>query len=70
MPSEPTPTDAGGNDDSAARLERALERIALATAQSMAARANGEAEAPEITEVKARLDNLIARLRAGLAERN
>ena len=29
-----------------------------------------EAEAPEITEVKARLDNLIARLRAGLAERD
>lgn len=70
MPSDPTPTDAGGDDDPAARLERALERIALATAQSMAARANGAAEAPEVTELKARLDGLIARLRAGLAERD
>jgi len=69
MPSEPNPTDAGGDDYPAARLERALERIALATAQSMAARANGEAEAPDVTELKARLDSLIARLRAGLAER-
>ena len=37
--------------DAADRLERALERIALATAQSMAARVNGEQEAQEIIEV-------------------
>jgi len=56
--------------EAADRLERALERIALATAQSMAARVNGAQEAQEITEVKARLDSLIARLRAGLADRS
>jgi len=70
MPSEPTPTDAAVDDDAAARLERALERIALAAAQSMAARSAGEQPAPEIKEVMARLDTLIARLRAGLSDRS
>ena len=63
------PSDHDSDADAARRLEQALERIALAAAQSIQARVNGEPEAPEITEVKARLDSLIARLRSGLTDR-
>ena len=55
--------------DAAERLEAALERIALAAAQSVAANVGGEPELPEVAEVKQRLDALIARLRAGLTDR-
>ena len=56
-------------NDAAKRLEAALERIALAAAQSVAANVRGEPELPEVVEVKQRLDALIARLRAGLTDR-
>lgn len=62
--------DTENPNEAAKRLEAALERIALAAARSMAAKVEGRPEAPEITEVKARLDALIARLRAGLAARH
>lgn len=64
----PSDSDSETDNEAALRLERALERIALAAAQSMAAQVRGEAEAVEIAEVKARLDALIVRLRAGLAQ--
>jgi len=60
-----------GNDNptqSAQRLEHALERIALAMANSMAAKAPEPAN-QEAAEVKARLDALIDRLRTELAQR-
>jgi len=57
--------------EAARRLEHALERIALAMANSIAAEpapvANA-ADAAQVEEVKARLDSLIGKLRAGLAE--
>lgn len=61
----------------AERLEHALERIALAMASSMARQGGVPAEqarvddtaAREAEAVKARLDALIGKLRAGLAER-
>jgi hypothetical protein len=62
----------------AQRLETALERIALAVAQSMAqsgaqsgaaAPPGAAAQTPEAAQMKARLDALIARLRAGLGEK-
>ncbi len=58
--------------EAAQRLEHALERIALAMASSMR-RAPEAAEdagtAAQATEVRARLDQLIDKLRAGLADR-
>ena len=54
----------------AQRLETALERIALAMAQSIAAAPQGAAAGtPDEIAVKARLDALIARLRAGLGDK-
>ena len=56
--------------EAARRLEHALERIALAMANSIAAeptQAADAANAAQAEEVKARLDSLIGKLRAGLA---
>lgn len=63
--------------EAAERLEHALERIALAMASSMARQEGAPAEparmddtaAREAEAVKTRLDALIGKLRAGLAER-
>ena len=58
--------------EAAQRLEHALERIALAMASPMAAKAVPAAAQPdhEAALVKARLDALILKLRTGLAERS
>lgn len=58
--------------EAAQRLEHALERIALAMASAMAAKAEPAAAQPdhEAALVKARLDALILKLRTGLAERS
>lgn len=58
--------------EAAQRLEHALERIALAMATSMAHQPDAPAApaaSQEATEIKARLDALIGKLRAGLADR-
>lgn len=56
----------GPQDDEAARLEAALDRIARATARRQVANANAAAHqptTPETADIAARLDQLIADLR-------
>ncbi|MSP29781.1 MAG: hypothetical protein EXR09_04815 [Acetobacteraceae bacterium] len=58
--------------EAAQRLEHALERISLAIASAMAAKDEPEPSQPdngETAAVRARLDALLVKLRAGLAER-
>lgn len=57
--------------EAARRLEHALERIALAMANSLAGEpmsASDSADAAQVELVKTRLDSLIRKLRAGLGE--
>jgi hypothetical protein len=68
------PTDGDDPISEADRLEQALERIAALAARrgdaapaAAAAPANAPANAPGNTEVAARLDQLIAQLRATLS---